>query len=178
MKENGYKGFTIWLTGPSGAGKSFLAEGLGKYFEEHGIPLEVFDGDTIRKRLYPDIGFSAEARRMHNKVVINHARLMTKHGIPNIVSLISPFKDVRDKAREDIGNFVEVMVESTKEVRIERDPKGLYAKAIAGEISNLTGYDGVYEPPLDPEVIVYSHMQTLEEEVEAVISKCRELGYI
>ena len=151
---------------------------MKKYFEENNIPLEIFDGDSVRARLYPDIGFSAEARRMHNKIVINHARLMTKHGVPNIVSLISPFKDVRDHAREDIGNFIEVMIESTKEVRIERDPKGLYAKAIAGEITNLTGYDGVYEPPVDPEVTVYSHKQTLEEEVEAVISKCREMGYL
>ena len=178
MKENGYNGFTIWLTGPSGAGKTYLADGLQKYFVDNGIPIEIFDGDSVRKRLYPDIGFSAESRRMHNKVVINHARLMTKHGIPNIVSLISPFKDIRDHAREDIGDFIEVMIESTKEIRIERDPKGLYAKAIAGEISNLTGYDGVYEPPVDPEVTVYSHEQTLEEEVEAVISKCKEMGYL
>jgi adenylylsulfate kinase len=178
MKENGYKGFTIWLTGPSGAGKTYLAEGLKKYFEDNGMPLEIFDGDSVRAKLYPDIGFSAEARRMHNKIVINHARLMTKYGVPNIVSLISPFKDVRDHAREDIGNFIEVMIESTKDVRIERDPKGLYARAIAGEITNLTGYDGVYEPPVDPEVTVYSHKQTLEEEVDAVISKCREMGYL
>jgi adenylylsulfate kinase len=178
MCDKAYKGFTIWLTGPSGAGKTYLANGLQEYFRENGIPLEIFDGDSVRKRLYPDIGFSAEARRMHNKVVINHARLMTKHGVPNIVSLISPFKDVRDNARVDIGDFMEVMVESTKEIRIERDPKGLYAKAINGEISNLTGYDGVYEPPVEPEVTVYSHKQTLQEEVDAVISKCKELGYL
>ncbi|MEA3559117.1 MAG: adenylyl-sulfate kinase [Candidatus Thermoplasmatota archaeon] len=178
MCEKGCKGFTIWLTGPSGAGKTYLADGLKEHFDKNEIALEIFDGDSVRKRLYPDIGFSAESRRMHNKVVINHARLMTKHGVPNIVSLISPFKDVRDKAREDIGNFMEVMVESTKDVRIERDPKGLYKKAINGEITNLTGYDGVYEPPVNPEVTVHSHKQTLEEEVEAVISKCRELGYL
>ncbi len=178
MTENGHKGFTIWLTGPSGAGKTYLADGLSKYFENLGLPLEIFDGDSVRKKLYPDIGFSAESRKMHNKVVINHAKLMTKYGIPNIVSLISPFKDVRDMAREEIGNFVEVMVESTKEVRIERDPKGLYAKAIKGEITNLTGYDGVYEPPVDPEVTVYSHEQTLEEEIDAIVAKVREMGFI
>ena len=178
MHENGYKGFTIWLTGPSGAGKTYLAEGLKKYFEEKGLPLEIFDGDSVRKKLYPDIGFSAEARTMHNKVVINHARLMTKYGIPNIVSLISPFKEVRNFARSEIGPFVEVLVDSTKEVRIQRDPKGLYARAIRGEISNLTGYDGVYEPPDNPEVTVFSHQQTLDEEIEAVISKCKELGYL
>jgi adenylylsulfate kinase len=178
MCENGYKGFTIWLTGPSGAGKTYLADGLKRYFEENKIPIEIFDGDTVRKKLYPDIGFSAEARTMHNKVVINHAMLMTKYGVPNIVSLISPFKAVRDIARKDIGNFIEVMVESTQEVRIQRDPKGLYAKALKGEITNLTGYDGIYEAPETPEVTVYSHKQTLEEEVDAVISKCKELGYL
>jgi adenylylsulfate kinase len=178
MNEKGSNGFTIWLTGPSGAGKTYLAEGLKKYFEDNKMALEIFDGDSVRAKLYPDIGFSAESRKMHNKVVINHARLMTKYGVPNIVSLISPFKGIRDQARVDIGSFMEVMVESTKDVRIERDPKGLYKKAIAGEISNLTGYDGVYEPPVEPEVTVYSHKQTLEEEVEAVISKCKELGFL
>lgn len=178
MNEKGYKGFTIWLTGPSGAGKSYLAHGLAEHFEKKGIPVELFDGDHVRKKLYPDIGFSAESRRMHNKVVINHARLMTRHGIPNIVSLISPFRDVRDTAREEIGDFMEVMVESTKEIRIERDPKGLYAKAIKGEITNLTGYDGIYEPPLNPEVVVRSHEQTLEEEVGVVLEKAKELGFI
>jgi adenylylsulfate kinase len=172
------KGFTIWLTGPSGAGKSYLAEGLVKWFQERGIPIELFDGDSVRERLYPEIGFSDEARKMHNRVVINHARLMTKHGIPNIVSLISPFRDVRNKAREEIKTFVEVFIDSTKEIRIERDPKGLYAKAISGTISNLTGYDGVYEEPIDPEVRVCSNEMTLQEEVEAVTSKLVELNLI
>jgi adenylylsulfate kinase len=171
-------GFTIWLTGPSGAGKTYLAKGLKKYFEKHGILVEVFDGDEVRKNLYPDIGFSEESRRLHNKVIINHARLLTKYGVPNIVSLISPYRNLREIARKEIGAFVEVYVESTQEVRIRRDPKGLYAKAIKGEIKGLTGYDGVYEPPDDPEVIVYSYKQTLVEEVSAVVSKCKELGYI
>lgn len=175
---NNGKGFTIWLTGPSGAGKSYLADGLKRWLEENDKPVEIFDGDSVRGKLYPDIGFSAESRKMHNKVVINHARLMTKHGVPNIVSLISPYKDVRNFAREEIGNFLEVLVDSTKDVRIERDPKGLYAKAIKGEITNLTGYDGVYEAPDDPEVVVKSHEMTLDEEVDAVISKVKELGYM
>ena len=175
---NNGKGFTIWLTGPSGAGKSYLADGLKRWLEENHKPVEIFDGDTVRKKLYPDIGFSAESRRMHNKVVINHARLMTKHGVPNIVSLISPFRDVRDFARGEIGDFLEVFVDSTKDVRIKRDPKGLYAKAIKGEITNLTGYDGVYEQPDKPEVIVKSHEMTLDEEVDAVISKAKEMGFL
>lgn len=172
------KGFTIWLTGPSGAGKSYLADGLCKWFEDNDIPVEVFDGDSIRARLYPDIGFSDESRKTHNRVVINHARLMTKHGIPNIVSLISPFREVREFARKEIETFIEVYIESTKDVRIDRDPKGLYARALNGEISNLTGFDGVYEVPIEPEVKVQSHMMTLEEEVNAVISKLKEMDLI
>jgi len=172
------KGFTIWLTGPSGAGKSYLANGLLDRFRSLGHDMEVFDGDTVRKQLYPDIGFSKEAREMHNRVVINHAKLLTKYGVPNIVSLISPYKQVRDFARTEIGNFMEVYLDSPKEVRIQRDPKGLYAKAIKGEISNLTGYDGVYEEPTAPELVVRTHEMTLDEEIDAGVKKARELGFI
>ncbi len=172
------KGFTIWLTGPSGAGKSYLADGLVSWFNRNNVKVELFDGDSIRSKLYPDIGFSADARKMHNRVVINHARLMTKYGVPNIVSLISPFREVREYARKEIGTFIEVFLDSTREIRIERDPKGLYKKAISGEISNLTGFDGVYEEPVDPEVVVRSHEMTLEEEIEAVISKLKVLNLI
>lgn len=172
------KGFTIWLTGPSGAGKSYLAEGLKERFSEMGLDIEVFDGDTVRKQLYPDIGFSKEAREMHNRVVINHARLLTKHGVPNVVSLISPFRAVRDFARGEIGDFMEVYLETTQEVRIKRDPKGLYAKAIKGEITNLTGYDGVYEEPLKPDLVLRTHEMTLDEEVDAIVSKVKELGFM
>ena len=172
------QGFTLWLTGPSGAGKTYLANGLKEWFQRNDIALEIFDGDSIRSKLYPDIGYSTGSRKMHNRVVINHARLMTKYGIPNIVSLISPFREVREFARKEIGTFIEVSIESTKDVRIERDPKGLYAKAIKGEISNLTGFDGVYEQPEDPEVIIKSHEMTLEEEIETIISKLKELDLI
>lgn len=172
------KGFTIWLTGPSGSGKSYLADGLVDWFEANDIPVELFDGDSIRSKLYPDIGFSDEARKMHNRVVINHARLMTKYNVVNIVSLISPFREVREFARKEIGTMVEVYLGSTKEVRIKRDPKGLYRKAIDGEISNLTGFDGVYEEPNSPEVVVRSDEMTLEEEVDAVLYKLKEMKLI
>ncbi len=171
-------GFTIWLTGPSGAGKTYLANGLKEEMAKSGREVEVLDGDSVRKKLYPDIGFSKEAREMHNRVVINTAKLLTKYGTATIVSLISPYRHVRDFARDEIGSFLEVLVDSTKEVRIERDPKGLYARAIKGEITNLTGYDGVYEEPLDPEVVVKSHEMTLEEEVAAIMSKVREMNLL
>jgi adenylylsulfate kinase len=174
MNKNG---FTIWLTGPSGAGKTYLAEGLKEYFDNYKIPIEILDGDQIRKLLYPDIGFTESARKLHNRVIINTAKLLTKHGIANIVSLISPYQSIRAIARKEIERFIEVYVDSTKEARIKRDPKGLYAKAIRGEITNLTGYDGIYEKPKKPEVTVNSCQQSLSEEVFEVTSKCIKLGF-
>ncbi len=170
--------FVIWLTGPSGAGKTTLAKELEKRLRALGYKVEVLDGDQIRKKLYPNLGFSKEARELHNRVVIHMAKLLSRNGVITIVSLISPYKAVREYARKEIGRFIEVYLKCPLEVRIKRDPKGLYAKAIRGEIKGLTGYDGVYEEPENPEVIVYSDKMTPEEEAELVLKKARELGYL
>ncbi len=176
--KNLERGFTIWLTGPSGAGKTTLAVRLARKLRKLGYRVEVLDGDTVRKTLYPDLGFSKEAREMHNRVVIHMARLLSRNGVVTVVSLISPYKSVREYARREIGDFIEVYVYAPLEVRIQRDPKGLYARALRGEIKGLTGYDGVYEEPENPEVRVDSSKMTPEEEVEAVMAKVRELGYL
>jgi len=170
--------FVIWLTGPSGAGKSTLAHALEKRLKDMGYRVEVLDGDVIRKTLYPNLGFSREAREMHNRVVIHMAKLLSRNGVVAIVSLISPYKAVREFARKELGKFIEVYLKCPLEVRIQRDPKGLYAKAIKGEIKGLTGYDGVYEEPDNPEVVVQSHIMSVDEEVDAVLSKAEELGYL
>ncbi len=168
----------IWLTGPSGAGKTTLARALQKRLEELGKKVEVLDGDEIRSTLYPDLGFSPEARKLHNRVVIHMAKLLSRNGVFVIVSLISPFRAVRDRARREIGDFIEVYVYAPLEVRIQRDPKGLYAKAMRGEIKGLTGYDGVYEEPENPDVFVDSSKMSVEEEVDAVLSALEERGYL
>ena len=170
--------FVIWLTGPSGSGKTTLARALANRLKEMGYRVEILDGDEIRRNLYPDIGFSREAREMHNRVVIHMARLLSRNGVVAVVSLISPFRAVREKARQEIGRFIEVYLKCPLEVRIERDPKGLYARAIRGEIKDLTGYDGVYEEPENPEVILETHRLSVEEEVEAVLRKAEELDYL
>ena len=168
----------IWLTGPSGAGKTTLAHALADRLKSMGKPVEILDGDEIRRTLYPDLGFSPEARKMHNRVVIHMAKLLSRNGVFVVVSLISPYRSVRNFARQEIGDFVEVYVYAPLEVRIQRDPKGLYAKAMRGEIRGLTGYDGVYEEPENPEVVVDTSKMSVEEEVDAVISVLRSRGYL
>jgi adenylylsulfate kinase len=170
--------FVIWLTGPSGSGKTTLARALSEKLKKMGYRVEILDGDEIRRSLYPDIGFSREAREMHNRVVIHMAKLLSRNGVVAVVSLISPFRAVREKARQEIGQFIEVYLKCPLEVRIQRDPKGLYSKAMRGEIKDLTGYDGIYEEPENPEIVLETHRLSVEEEVEAVLKKAKELEYI
>jgi adenylylsulfate kinase len=170
--------FVVWITGPSGAGKTELVNALAKRFRELKVNVEVLDGDGIRSKLYPDLGFSREEREMHNRVVIQMADLLAKNGVVALVSIISPYKETREGAREEIDNFMEVYLKCPLEERIKRDPKGLYAKAIKGEIKDLTGYDGVYEEPENPELILQTDKMDLNEEVEAVIKKAIGLGFL
>lgn len=170
--------FVVWITGPSGAGKTELVNALAKRLNELKVSVEVLDGDGIRSKLYPDLGFSREEREMHNRVVIQMADLLAKNGVIALVSIISPFRETREAARQEIGNFMEVYLKCPLEERIKRDPKGLYARAIKGEIKDLTGYDGVYEEPENPELVLETDKMDLKDEVEAVIKKATSLGLL
>jgi len=172
------RGFVVWLTGLPGSGKTTIARILEKILRESGMNVEVLDGDEIRKNLNPDLGFSKEDRETHIKRVVYLSKLLARNDVAVIVSLISPYRAVREYARKELRNFVEVWVKCSLQTCINRDPKGLFKRALNGEIKNLTGLQDTYEEPLNPELIVDTEMEKPEESTMRVIRKLRGLGYI
>ena len=172
------KGFGVWLTGLPSSGKTTIARALEKILREKGLNVEVLDGDEVRRNLSPDLGFTKENRESHAKRVAYVTKLLVRNGVAVIVGLISPFRKFREHARNQIGNFVEVWVKCPLEECMRRDPKGLYKKAINGEINDLTGIQDPYEEPLNPEVTVDTSKESVEESVNKILKKLEELGYI
>ena len=172
------KGFTLWFTGLPSSGKSTIADAVARKLKEMGLKVERLDGDIVRKSLTSDLGFSAEDRRKNIERVTFVAKLLTKHGVAVIASFISPYRDMRRKSREEIGNFVEVFVKCPLEVCIERDTKGLYKKALRGEIKNFTGISHPYEEPENPEIVIETDKYSIEDCVRKVINNLKKLGYI
>jgi adenylylsulfate kinase len=163
-------GFTCWLTGLSGAGKSTIATTLLTNLNIIGIACEVLDGDIIRQHLSSDLGFSAKDRETNVLRVAYICKLLNKHGINTIVALISPSSDTRNKVRNSLDNFIEIYVDCPLDECIKRDTKGLYKKALAGEILEFTGISSPYNPPNHPEII----LRTGEEDVNQSVQKILE----
>jgi adenylyl-sulfate kinase len=172
------QGFTLWFTGMSGAGKTTLARAVEAILRDRGLKVEVLDGDVVRTNLSKGLGFSKEDRDTNIKRIGFVCKLLTRNGVAAIGSAISPYRAVRDYIREDIGRFVEVYCSCPLEVLIERDVKGLYKKALAGEIENFTGVSDPYEEPLNAEVVVHTGSESLEESVGKILAKLEALGYI
>ncbi len=168
----------IWLTGIPGSGKTTLAIELEKYYQKNSLPVEILDGDEIRKTLSKDLGFSPEDRKEHNRRVIFVAQILSKNGVTTIIPLISPYRETRDFARKEIPNFVEVWVKTSVDECIKRDPKGLYKKALAGEIKNLTGLQAPYEEPENAELVLDTEKHSVEESTELITSTLKKLGYL
>ena len=172
------KGFTIWFTGLSGAGKSTLAEALEPELKKRGHNVEILDGDIVRTNLSKGLGFSKEDRDTNILRIGFVAHLLSRNGVAVITAAISPYRDIRDQNRALIGDFVEVYAKCSIEELTRRDVKGLYEKALKGEIANFTGISDPYEEPLNAEVVIDSEKETVEESLNKILSYLESKGYI
>jgi len=172
------KGFTVWFTGLPSAGKSTLAEILARELRERGLGVEVLDGDVVRQHLCRGLGFSKEDRDENIRRIGFVCGLLTKHGATAIAAAISPYRAIRDEVRASVGNFVEVYVKASVEACMQRDVKGLYKKALAGEIKGFTGVDDPYEPPLKPELIIETETESPQGSAARILRKLEQLGYV
>ncbi|MFQ6029208.1 MAG: adenylyl-sulfate kinase [Dehalococcoidia bacterium] len=163
------KGFVVWFTGLSASGKSTLAYNMAEILKKRGTPVEVLDGDEVRETISKDLGFSAADRQEHARRVIGLSKILVRNGVAVLVPLISPYKVSREAARAEFDSFIEVYVNCPIEACIERDPKGLYAKALSGEIKEFTGVSDPYEPPDASEVVVNTNELSVEECCEQIM---------
>ena len=173
------RGVTVWFTGLSCSGKTTLSNLLDSELRKRGLTkIETLDGDVVRTNLSKGLGFSKEDRDTNIKRIGFVCKLLTRNGVVAISAAISPYREVRDFNRSEIGDFVEIYCKCALDVCIERDVKGLYKKALAGEIKNYTGIDDPYEEPLSPEVALDTDKETPEECVRKIIEKLEQLGYL
>lgn len=172
------RAFTLWLTGLSGAGKSTLAHRVAQHMHRRGHKVEVLDGDVVRTHLSRGLGFSIQDRATNVQRIAFVCNLLTRNGVICIAAAISPYREPRAWARQHIGDFVEVYVRCPLEVCRQRDVKGLYRRVDAGEIRGFTGVDDPYEEPEQPEVVVWTDRETVEESVARILARVAELGYL
>jgi adenylyl-sulfate kinase len=171
-------GFTVWFTGLSGSGKTTAAHLLQRRLIAAGFKVEVLDGDVVRTHLSKGLGYSKEDRNENIRRIGFVCELLSRNGVVAIAAAISPYREAREQVRKRIANFVEVHMDCPLEVLIERDVKGLYKRAIAGEISQFTGITDPYEPPMAPELTIHSERETPEHSQERIWSALRDLGLI
>ena len=178
MKKIEHKGFTLWFTGLPCSGKSVLADAVAKELRNHGMKVERLDGDIVRKSLTRDLGFSEEDRNMNIERVTFVSKLLTRNGVAVLASFISPYNKIRDYSRKEIGNYILVYVKCSLKECENRDLKGMYAKARAGEIKDFTGIDHPFEEPDKPDIIVETDKQTVEESKNIILQALKEMDYL
>jgi adenylyl-sulfate kinase len=172
------EGFVVWLTGLPGSGKTTIARRLEPELRRLGWRVEVLDGDEVRQNLSKGLGFSREDRETHLKRVTYVAKLLSRNGVAVIAAFISPYRNIREYARKETANFVEVYVKCSVQACAERDPKGLYKKASKGQIRDLTGPQDLYEEPLEPDIVVDTEKLAVTESVNEIITKLEQLHLI
>ena len=173
-----HKGFTLWFTGLACSGKSVLADAVAEDLKMRSMKVERLDGDIVRKSLTKDLGFTEEDRNMNIERVTFVAKLLTRNGVAVLASFISPYNKIRAYSRKEIGNYILVYVKCALEVCEDRDVKGMYAKARAGEIKNFTGIDHPFEEPDNPDIVVETDTQTIEESKEVIRDALEKMGYL
>lgn len=173
--------FTLWFMGRPSAGKSTLASRVEDRLVEIGYPIENLDGDDIRKHLHPDLGFSREDRRTNNRRTAYIAKLLNRNDIPVIVGMITPFRDSQEQARdiiEDEGEFIQIYAKCSVGTAEERDPKGFYQRAREGNIEKFTGVNHPFQEPLNPDIVVNTEQQSIDDCVAIVMSQLEALGVL
>jgi adenylylsulfate kinase len=176
--RNHHDGFVLWFTGLSGSGKTALAKLIENELRERGVRVERLDGDVVRQSLTADLGFSKEDRDKNIQRVTFVAKLLSRNGVGVLASFISPYRATRDWVRTEVTNFTEVFVDCSLEECIRRDVKGLYAKALAGEIPEFTGVSDPYEAPLSPEINVNTAEEAIEESFAKIMAYLEEKGHV
>jgi adenylyl-sulfate kinase len=172
------KGVSLWFTGLPCSGKSAIADRLAGILKDKGYRVERLDGDIVRQDLTRDLGFSKADRDENIRRVTFVTKLLARNGVFVLTSFISPYREMRDHAREQVENFMEIYVQTSLETCIKRDVKGMYKKAMAGEIKEFTGVSDPYEEPLKPELTIVTDNETLEESTQKVLRRMQELGYL
>ncbi|MPZ24408.1 MAG: adenylyl-sulfate kinase [Dehalococcoidia bacterium] len=171
-------GATVWFTGLSGAGKTTISEILARNLREHDVRVEILDGDVVRENLSKGLGFSKEDRDINIRRIGFVCDLLSRNGVIAIAAAISPYREVRDEVRSNTTNFLEVYARCPIDVLSDRDVKGLYKKALAGEIKNFTGVSDPYEEPLNSELVVDTDRGTPEEYADRIVDALEEKGYL
>jgi adenylylsulfate kinase len=169
-------GFVVWFTGLSGAGKSTLAREVAQFLLARGHRVDLLDGDEVRTNLCQDLGFSREDRDTNIARIGYVAGKLAKHGVAVLVAAISPYREARERVRRSTENFVEVYVSAPLGTCVERDVKGLYAKALTGQLPRFTGVSDPYEPPLHPDLTLHTEREPVERCVERILARLDALG--
>ncbi len=172
------KGFTIWFTGLSGSGKTTLAKKIERELLTRGLGVEMLDGDVVRTNLSKGLGFSKEDRDTNIRRIGFVANLLARNGAVCICAAISPYKDIRDEVRHLHQDFVEIYTECSLDALTERDTKGLYKKALAGEITGFTGVDDPYEAPEDAEITVNTETESIDQSLDTIMAHLESKGLV
>ncbi|MEJ2249411.1 MAG: adenylyl-sulfate kinase [Candidatus Lokiarchaeota archaeon] len=173
-----HKGFTLWFTGLACSGKTTVADAVAKELKRKDMKVERLDGDIVRKSLTRDLGFTEEDRKMNIERVTFVSKLLTRNGVAVLASFISPYEEIREYSKKEIGDYILVYVKCSLEECEKRDVKGMYAKARAGEIKNFTGIDHPFEEPKNPDIVIETDKESLEESTQIIIDALNHMGYL